>query len=240
MPFLHSFLLGFSGALLASGHCLGMCGGFVVSLSDRRSFRRQLLWHAGRIFTYLFLGSLAGYAGGILGGILAGRQLQNLLGYVAAAVIVAAGLRLMGFLPYRGGGAGGALPRLAGALFHSSSPGAPLLLGVATGFLPCPIVLAFLAYGIESESVVTAAAALAGVGAGSALPLLAFGSAARLVVAFRMRWHPRVAGIILLVLGAATALRATELFHRALPCPKVPLTIARQAQQPCEVTRDGN
>ena len=58
----------FLGGLLGSAHCVGMCGGFAVSIGIgsrglASNLRRQLVYTAGRIFTYSFFGIVAGYAG---------------------------------------------------------------------------------------------------------------------------------------------------------------------------------
>ncbi len=56
------------GGLLGSAHCVGMCGGFVLTLGSvapswRANLARQLSFGAGRLFTYIALGAAAGYGG---------------------------------------------------------------------------------------------------------------------------------------------------------------------------------
>jgi len=62
--------IGLAGGALAFAHCLGMCGGFALHFSrgdKRRSvLGRQLLWHSGKTFSYVFLGALAAFGGGML------------------------------------------------------------------------------------------------------------------------------------------------------------------------------
>ena len=58
----------FLGGLLGSAHCVGMCGGFAVTIGIGSrglpaNLRRQLIYTAGRIFTYSFFGVAAGYTG---------------------------------------------------------------------------------------------------------------------------------------------------------------------------------
>lgn len=66
------------GLLLGAGafaHCLGMCGPIALHLAKGPGrmavIATQLAWHGGRIFSYIFLGALCGYAGGLLGGLTA-------------------------------------------------------------------------------------------------------------------------------------------------------------------------
>ncbi|MBJ6726087.1 sulfite exporter TauE/SafE family protein [Geomesophilobacter sediminis] len=227
-----TFLLGLTGGAAAFAHCLGMCGGFVLLQPGPKALRRQLLWHAGRLSSYLLLAALAAHAGATLSRVLAGGGVQNLIGWATGAVMVAAGMSLLGVLPVRGGKGCGALLRLAGELFTTSSPGAPLLMGVVSGLLPCPILLAFLAYAMERGSVPAALATMAGVGVGTTLPLLALGSTAAVVTARTRRWGVRGAAVLLLGLGAVTALRGGPLLHRFLPCPAAPQAIASETEPP--------
>ena len=58
----------FTGGLLGSAHCVGMCGGFALSIGAssinwRRNFARQFVYSAGRIATYTSIGAIVAYAG---------------------------------------------------------------------------------------------------------------------------------------------------------------------------------
>ena len=58
----------FLGGLLGSAHCVGMCGGFALSIgvgakSFTANLQRQLVYTLGRVLTYSFFGVAAGYAG---------------------------------------------------------------------------------------------------------------------------------------------------------------------------------
>ena len=87
----------FLGGLLGSAHCIGMCGGFAVSIGLGSSglaanVRRQLVYTSGRIFTYSFFGIAAGYAGYWM----AGRariwiNAQAVLSLIAGIVLLAQG-----------------------------------------------------------------------------------------------------------------------------------------------------
>ena len=61
------FLIG----LFGSAHCLGMCGGFALTIGAVRpaflsTLLNQLVYGVGRVFTYGFLGAAAGAVGGKL------------------------------------------------------------------------------------------------------------------------------------------------------------------------------
>ena len=251
-PLSHQIWIGFAGGLLGFAHCLGMCGGFVLHLSqghnDKRFPLAPLLWLSGKFFSYLFLGALAGCAGRLLGALLFNLvPLQNLLSYLAGAVIFFAGLTLLGLLPVRNGTVAGSATGLMvswlGDVFLSSAPGSALALGLASGFLPCPIVLAFLAYAFQSGSVATGMATMGALALGTAVPLLLLGGASRLSGLQLRRWAPKAGGIILIALGIITALRGTTILHHPLGCPPQPslhLVAADAEKPPCTGEHHGN
>lgn len=56
----------FLSGLLGSAHCIGMCGGFALSIgvgskSWKNNLARQTVYTLGRAFTYAFLGALVGF-----------------------------------------------------------------------------------------------------------------------------------------------------------------------------------
>ena len=240
----HHIWIGFAGGLLGFAHCLGMCGGFVLHLSQGKSGTRmvlnQLLWLAGKLFSYSLLGALAGYVGAFLETLLLRLgPFQNLLSMAAGGVILLMGLSVLGLFPVRGKAPGsigeGVLATLGRAFLADRSPGAALSLGLATGFLPCPIVLGFLAYALQSGSVVTGMATMGALGLGTMGPLLLLGGIARLSRIHLRSWAPRAGGMILIILGLATALRGTTIFHRLLGCPSQPTLhqVTTEAEKPC-------
>lgn len=238
----HHLWIGFAGGLLAFAHCVGMCGGFVLHLSqekDRKTMLAgQLLWQVGRGSTYMFLGALTGYAGGFLEGLLSHGFFQNVLTYFAGAVIFLMGLSLLGLLPVHGVGKGGLISALASCsnrFFTKPSPGRSLFLGMATGFLPCPIILAFLAYSLQSGSVVNGIAIMGALAVGTMVPLLLLCGVTRLTGLHLRSWGPKAGGVILIVLGLATTLRGSEILHHLLGCPPKPQLNQVQTEQvkPC-------
>lgn len=224
----HHIWIGFAGGLLGFAHCLGMCGGFAVCLSQGKSGAQtlvvQMLWLAGKLFSYLFLGAVAGFTGGYLGNLLPDLELlRNLISFLAGALILVMGLSALGLFPAgkKSGDsfAESVLVSLSRRFLTAASPGAALALGLATGFLPCPIILAFLAYSLQSGSVMTGMATMGALGLGTTLPLLLLGGVSRLSWVHLRSWAPKAGGVLLIILGLTTALRGTAIYHRLLGCP---------------------
>lgn len=241
-PLGHHLWVGFIGGLLSFAHCLGMCGGFFLHLSldrdDIRTISRQIPWLIGKLFSYLFLGAAAGHAGAFLGGILLRQGLfLNVLSFAAGALILFMGLSVLGLVPVRikafYGLGESVVASLGGSVLTGRSGGGALVLGMICGFLPCPIVLAFLAYALQSGSVASGMATMGALGVGTMVPMLVMGGAARLCGIHLRSWAPKAGGIILIALGLTTSLRGTEFFHRLLGCPSQHRAVSDPSRQCC-------
>ena len=182
----------------------------------------QLLWQAGKLSSYLFLGAVAGYTGIFFNFFFTDpARLQSLLSYLTGGIILLMGLSLLGLIPMRGrqetGFGTNLLTEICKRFCTGASPGAALALGVVSGFLPCPIVIAFLAYSLQSGSVVAGMSTMGALGLGTMLPLLLLGGATRLT-AIHFNWGARAGGVILILLGLLTTLRGTDAFHHQRGC----------------------
>ncbi|MGD2270323.1 MAG: sulfite exporter TauE/SafE family protein [Desulfobacterales bacterium] len=164
-----------TGFTVGFGHCIGMCGPIVVSLSLNLSSRGvvipHLLYNSGRILTYTLIGGIMG-AGGSFTGITADiAGLQKTVMILTGVLIVIMGLAMGGWLP---------MGRLFG---NQYSPGKIISkgfrklsavkstmvyfpLGLLLGLLPCgPVYTALLGaarFGMEANN--TMAGTLNGMG----------------------------------------------------------------------------
>jgi sulfite exporter TauE/SafE len=152
--------------------------------------------------------------------------MQNILAWVAGAWMIVMGLVAAGLVPMRkktapsdtASSGGGLFVSILRPIFVSPTPTAALMLGVATGFLPCPIVAGFLAMALESASVPAGMAVMAGLGVGSCWSLLLLGLTGGAIRARFGRWSSIIGAAVLILLGTATLLRGTDAFHRLMGC----------------------
>ena len=144
-----------TGFAVGFGHCIGMCGPIVVSLSLNLKGKNVLIPHlfynAGRVITYGVLGGLAGILGSFT--LLASSivSLQKAVLIFAGVLVLLMGLAMAGWIPlgriFAEADAGSSVlakwfPRLSVA----KSPIAYLPLGLLLGFLPCgPVYTALIA-----------------------------------------------------------------------------------------------
>jgi len=145
------------------GHCIGMCGGFVVAytsakINPKASVPSQLTAHLayniGRITSYALLGVVFGFMGSVI------AFSPLVLGYLYFCVgilMVLMGLSLMGKIKFltslESSLASHPLVRtLFSKLIHSSSLGSFYGLGMLNGFLPCGLVYFFAVSAVATAS----------------------------------------------------------------------------------------
>ncbi len=154
-----------TGFTVGFGHCIGMCGPIVVSLSlnlrERPAFVAHLLYNSGRITTYALLGGLVGLTGSFVGVAhrIAGIQKGAMI--FAGVMIILMGLAMIGWT--RWGGIFGDVYKPVGFItkgFQKLSAKKSVFvyypLGIVLGFLPCgPVYTALIASagaGVEAHS----------------------------------------------------------------------------------------
>jgi len=164
-----------SGFTVGFGHCIGMCGPIVVSLSlnlkQNNVIVPHLLYNAGRTVTYAVLGGIMGVTGAftqVTAGIFG---IQKAAMIFAGVLIVVLGLAMSGWVPL--GRIFMDSSRLAGfisrgyqKLTRVTSTAAYFPTGLLLGLLPCgPVYTALIAAaraGMEAESPVNGALSGAG------------------------------------------------------------------------------
>jgi uncharacterized protein len=216
------YLVVFAAGVAGSFHCIGMCGGFACGLGCDPRGRgattvRHLLYNFGRLTTYCFLGALAGALGQIictrqgttfllLGGSL--DAAQRILAIVAGLLMIAMALQFFGLLKafhrLTVGFGGSTFASSLRSLLTTPNRAAPLAFGVFNGFLPCPLVYAFVAEAAGTFQPLPAALTMASFGLGTFPAMLMMGGVGQVIApAWRQRgvW---LAGTCILLLGVIT------------------------------------
>lgn len=205
-----------AGGFLSSAHCIGMCGGFAGAIGSARAriaplVARQLVYNAGRVFTYAFLGMIAGAAGMRLSGFAIGPiNLQQAFALLAGLLMVGLGLSGLGLLPLpaRWKSAGAALfAPLFNFFLNAKGWWGYFLAGIANGYLPCGLVYAFLALAAASGDALTGTAVMVFFGLGTLPAMLSIGLGARLLSPALRSRVMRVAAVFVIALGALTVYR---------------------------------
>jgi hypothetical protein len=217
-------------ALLASGHCVAMCGPIAAATALRaRTPAHVFAQHAGRLLAYTSLGTAAGAAGGVLFDAHAFLGAGSLLRTATGALLALLGLRLL-----LGLGQWAWLERIAGSTWHAwlrplsrhasrtSGLGGAILTGVLWGFLPCGLVWTALLGAAAVGSAAYGGLMLLAFGAGT-LPAMGAGawllarttgagrgggtasSTGASLLQRRAAWRAAAAGLLLVAAGTWTA-----------------------------------
>jgi len=205
-PLEFSVVFGFG--LVSGMHCLQMCGPIVLAYgmaSRGHAVRAHLSYNAGRILTYMFLGALAGAAGGGLGvlGKMAGFASGARL--VSGAAMIVAGALMIGLVPSNGlvniqkHGVTARFSKAIGRMMLA--PRGKFGLGLTLGFLPCGLVYAALLKAMESAGAFAGALTMLAFGMGTAVALLAVGAAGSFAGLRLGKWSNRVAAVSVMVAG---------------------------------------
>ena len=206
-----------TGLAMSLGHCVGMCGPIVGAFSIRQRERSGvrglapslLLYHSGRVTSYVAIGAALGLIGSTSG--IVSPAAHGIVTLGIAALMATVALGLLGVLPtgrlIEGHPLAGRIAARVRDLLGATTPLGKFGLGVANGFLPCgPVVAVALAAATADSPVLGGASLLLyGLGTLPALFLLGLGSG---WVGGRARfWIHRFGATLFLLLSVQLALR---------------------------------
>ena len=212
--------------LLGSAHCLGMCGPFALAIGSsapdwQRNLRRQLVYSAGRIFTYAVLGAAAAFVGLRASQALVGwGNASALLAILAGTVLIVQGLWSAGVLPKRGVAAaacpGAGMFRL---LLTGKGSLDVFLAGLFTGLLPCGLLYGMLALAASTSDLVQGLMTMVAFGAGTVPAMVMAGVGGSLIgIATRQRINT-IAAWCLVLTGLISVARGATALTQPAACP---------------------
>lgn len=197
------FLIG----ILTSFHCIGMCGGFVLSysakgaLSGKPSYSNHIFYGIGKTISYAGIGALFGFIGGAVSFTIGMRSLAMafasvfLIIYGLSLLDAFAGLRrfhirLPRFLAHN----------LSEQRRHTSNP---LVIGLLNGLMiACGPLQAMYIMAAGTGSPVHGAALLAVFALGTLPVMFIFGLLSTMITANATRHFLKISGFIIMLLGA--------------------------------------
>ena len=212
------YVLFFIAGIAGSFHCIGMCGGFPIavgSVSNQNPSRKvlnQLLYNSGRIFTYTFLGILLGYLSLKINEIKPIFNAQSIVSVVAGVFMILIGLQILGMLGER------AIPgftpiyifikKAISSIIRHKSLVAAFYLGIFNGFLPCPLVYAFLFKAATSGSPEKGALTMLSLGLGTIPTMFLLGSLSGFISPRIRAKVNLIPGLVVVIFGIITIARA--------------------------------
>lgn len=195
------------------GHCIGMCGGFIVAYSSTKidasmSRPAQLVRHSayniGRVSSYVILGMIFGAIGSLFA---LSMEMHGALFIFAGIVMIITALGMFGISSLihaleRSFSSNPVFKALFSRLIKSKSVGSFFALGVMNGFFPCGFVFFFAAKAAASASIIDGGLIMAAFGLATVPTLLALGQSVSFFkeIAFRQTMN-RIAALAILIYG---------------------------------------
>lgn len=210
--------MAFVTGLLGTGHCIGMCGGLIGALSLSEAGKKggwffHLLYHAGRLTTYTFIGALVGWLGSALAYTDQFRMVTRSLLVGSDLFVILVGLGTAGAFTWINAskldfpGPMRAMTAAVNRLRHLPPALAALPLGLLFGFIPCGYLYAVAITAAQSTSVATGALMLLAFGLGTAPSLLLLGGSAHWLSGRARIWMLRIAGLVVAAMGVVNLFR---------------------------------
>ena len=193
---------------LGTGHCIGMCGGVISTLSvsvaveSKRIWLIHLAYHLGRVTSYTVMGIFVGAAGDWL---FSALGLRTALFILAQVVMLALGLYIMGYTKSLAW-----IEKVGYRLWKHIRPGIrffmpvrsisqALPLGMLWGWLPCGLVYTALVSALSSGSAMQGGLMMLAFGVGTLPSLLIAGLfLSRLRHYFQKKWIRLMAGLMIM------------------------------------------
>ena len=206
-----SYIALFTIGVLTSLHCVGMCGGIMMSQSitsqmvpEKNKFKPGLMYNLGRLISYTILGGIVGGIGEVF---TLSFGAQGLIAIIAGIFMVIMGLNLYGFKVFRKFSV--KLP-WNGCNSQKKSRN-PLIVGLLNGFMPCGPLQTMQLYALASGSVIAGATSMFFFSLGTIPLMLGFGVIANLLSQKNSNRLVKYSGAIIIVLGIIMANRGLSL-----------------------------
>ncbi len=214
-----SYWLIFLIGLLVSFHCVGMCGGLVVTYTARHHAANQdpsaklgagkktnhsiphLQYNVGRMISYTLIGGILGGMGSFFG---INPTFTGAITLLAGGFMILMGLSLLTHFKW--------LEKLklktpafiARFLYgqrHTKKPKGPFIIGLLNGFMPCGPLQAMQLYALASGSITRGALSM-GIYALGTVPLMfGFGTFISLISQEKIKQVMKFSGAIVIILG---------------------------------------
>lgn len=202
------------GLIASVSTCMAVVGGLVLSMSanfakEGDKIRPQVLFHIGRLMSFFFLGGVIGLLGSAFQ---LGSTGTFVLSFLVALILLVLGINLLDVFPW--------LKRLQPTLpsfiaqhIHGLKEVnhvlTPVLVGVATFFLPCGFTQSMQIYALSTESFWTGAFTMSAFALGT-LPVLALLSFSSLAIHKKAQSGAffKTAGLVVIFFGIFNLINA--------------------------------
>jgi sulfite exporter TauE/SafE/plastocyanin domain-containing protein/copper chaperone CopZ len=196
-----SYAVLFVVGVLTSIHCVGMCGGIMLSQSLSKestnkfeAIRPALLYNLGRVVSYTVLGGIIGALGSVISlSIIAKAAMQ----IFAGLFMIMMGFNMAGFSAFRKFHI--KMPQFACKAKNKS--GSPFIVGVLNGLMPCGPLQTMQLFALGTGSAGKGALAMLAFSIGTVPLMLTFGALSGLLSKGYTKKILKFSGVLIIVLG---------------------------------------
>ena len=196
-----SYAVLFVVGILTSIHCVGMCGGIMISQSISKESNNKfdaimpaLLYNLGRVVSYTILGGIIGALGSVFSLSITAKAGMQIF---AGAFMIIMGFNMAGFSAFR---------KFNIKLPHSvckakNKSGSPFIVGVLNGLMPCGPLQTMQLFALGTGSATKGALSMFMFAIGTVPLMLTFGAASGLLSKGYTKKILKVSGVLIIVLG---------------------------------------
>ena len=196
-----SYLVLFIVGVLTSIHCVGMCGGIMLSQSISRESKNKfeamlpaLLYNAGRVVSYTLLGGIIGAVGSVFSLSITAKSTMQI---IAGAFMIMMGFNMAGFKLFR---------KFKIKLPHAmckvkNKSGSPFIVGFLNGLMPCGPLQTMQIFALGTGSALKGSLAMFAFSIGTVPLMLTFGALSGLLSKGYTKKILKLSGVLIIVLG---------------------------------------
>jgi sulfite exporter TauE/SafE/plastocyanin domain-containing protein/copper chaperone CopZ len=206
-----SYAVLFVVGVITSIHCVGMCGGIMLSQSIGKesmnkfeAIKPALLYTAGRVVAYTVLGGVIGAIGSVFALSLTAKAGLQLL---AGVFMIMMGFNMAGFKAFRKFQV--KMPNVASKAM--STPRAPFFVGLLNGLMPCGPLQTMQIFALGTGSAAAGALSMFMFSIGTVPLMLTFGALSGLLTKGYTKKILRFSGVLIIMLGLIMSNRGLAL-----------------------------
>jgi sulfite exporter TauE/SafE/plastocyanin domain-containing protein/copper chaperone CopZ len=206
-----SYAVLFVVGVLTSIHCVGMCGGIMLSQSlssesqnKFEAMKPAILYNLGRVVSYTILGGIVGAIGSVFSLSITAKSVVQI---AAGAFMIMMGFNMAGFSAFRKFNI--KLPFSVCRAKNNSKT--PFIVGLLNGFMPCGPLQTMQLFALGTGSAISGALSMFVFSIGTVPLMLTFGALSGLLSKGYTKRILKLSGILIIILGVIMGNRGLAL-----------------------------
>ncbi|MFJ5716483.1 sulfite exporter TauE/SafE family protein [Neobacillus sp. NPDC093127] len=208
-----SYAVLFVVGLITSLHCVGMCGGIMLSQTIGKESKNKfdamkpaILYNLGRVTAYTIIGGIVGAIGSVFALSLTTKAMMQIF---AGILMIMMGFNMAGFKAFRKFQL--KMPTFALKLLSKPKPKTPFFVGMLNGLMPCGPLQTMQLYALGTGSALSGALSMFMFAIGTLPLMLTFGALSGLLSKGYTKKILKFSGILIVVLGLVMSNRGLAL-----------------------------